>query len=322
MQTWSGVDLFFVLSGFLIGGILIDAKSSDHYFLTFYIRRMFRILPLYIIVCGAFFTLRAALPGVMGHLPPAMPVYVYATFLQNFWLAHHSWYTFLDHSWSLAVEEQFYLTLPAIIWITPRQHLWKVITAITIGCVAVRCICYLCYYPTWGAAAYTLLICRADALLLGVLAALAVRHKRTLVLLSSRPLALHALAAVCFAAVFVMSVHHCGMMSPAMSTVGYTFTALMYVSILLIAITSPGSAWAHLFRTKWLCGLGNIAYCLYLIHPDLLVVVYRLFGYHATRLRHWRDLFPLLTAFSLSVLISAVSWRWFESRMVRISHSF
>jgi peptidoglycan/LPS O-acetylase OafA/YrhL len=322
-QTWSGVDLFFVLSGFLIGGILVDAKGSDCYFRTFYIRRVFRILPIYVLICGVYFALRAAFPGTInGAYVSAMPGYVYAAFLQNFWLAHHPWNTFLDQSWSLAVEEQFYLTLPAIIWFTPRRHLWKLITALAIASVAARSICYLHYYPAWKSAAYTLVICRADALLLGVLAALAVRNERALGFLTSRRYLLRSVALVCCALIAVMTLKGWGMMSTAMSTVGYTCTALMYVSVLLMTVTAPASGWGHLFRIGWLRWMGTIAYCLYLVHGDVQGIVYRVFGYARPRLAHWYDLFPLSTALACSLLISHLSWKYFESGMVSIGHRF
>jgi peptidoglycan/LPS O-acetylase OafA/YrhL len=323
MQTWSGVDLFFVLSGFLIGGILVDAKGSDSYFRTFYIRRVFRILPIYVLICGGYFSLRAAFPAIInGAYISAMPGYVYAAFLQNFWLAHHPWNTFLDQSWSLAVEEQFYLTLPALIWFTPRRHLWKLISTLAIASVAVRSLCYLHYYPAWRSAAYTLVICRADALLLGVLAALAVRNERALAFLASRRYLLRSLALMCFAVVVVMTLKYWGMGSTAMSTVGYTCTALMYVSVLLMTVTAPGSAWGRIFRTAWLRWMGTIAYCLYLVHADVLLIVCRMFGYARPRLGHWNDVFPLATALAFSLLISHLSWKYFESGMVSIGHRF
>ena len=322
LQTWSGVDLFFVLSGFLIGGILVDAKGSRTYFRTFYIRRVFRIVPIYVLICGAYFALRAAYPGISVAYVGAMPGYVYAAFLQNFWLAHHPWNTFLDQSWSLAVEEQFYLTLPAIIWLTPRRHLWKLITGMAIASVAVRSIGYLHYYPAWRSAAYTLMICRADALLLGVLAALAVRNERAVAFLALRRNLLRGLALACCSVLAAMTLKGWGMLSTALSTIGYTCTALLYVSVLLMTVTAPESVWGQLFRTGWLRWMGTIAYCLYLVHGDALAIVFRVFGYARPQLAYWYDLFPLVIALASSLLISHLSWKYFESGMVSIGHRF
>jgi peptidoglycan/LPS O-acetylase OafA/YrhL len=81
--SWSGVDLFFVLSGFLIGGILLDARDSSRYFKTFYLRRGFRILPLYGVVTGLYILDYLLSPGTSP-----IPLASYPTFTQNFWMAY------------------------------------------------------------------------------------------------------------------------------------------------------------------------------------------------------------------------------------------
>jgi peptidoglycan/LPS O-acetylase OafA/YrhL len=113
----SGVDLFFVLSGFLIGGILLDHRNSPSYFTTFYGRRVFRIFPVYY---G--FLLLTAAAGIVLHMlgkptpvfDAGTPYWMFVLFLQNFsigWYGDTGWIT-TSMAWSLALEEQFYLTLP------------------------------------------------------------------------------------------------------------------------------------------------------------------------------------------------------------------
>jgi len=322
LHAWSGVDLFFVLSGFLIGGILIDAKGSENYFRTFYIRRFFRILPIYILIWVGYFALRAAVPAIKANYVAPLPWYIYAGFLQNFWLSFHPWNTFLDHSWSLAVEEQFYLTLPAVIWLTPPRILWKVISVLAAASVAVRCIGYALYYPDWKAAAYVLMICRADALLLGVLAALAVRSQRTTAVLACRKWLLPVVVLAGFAFVAASTLKRWDMGSSVMCTVGYTVNAILYSSVLLLAVTDGDSVFARLFRLRVLRWLGTIAYCLYLVHLDIQALVYRLFGYAHPRLFTAYDLVPLTASLAVALLLSQLSWKYFESVLVGFGHRF
>jgi peptidoglycan/LPS O-acetylase OafA/YrhL len=115
--TWSGVDLFFVLSGFLIGGILIDARESPNYFRTFYFRRAFRILPIYLLVVVSYLLVWSMAAGhqifLRETLGVPMPRWVYFTFTQNFWLAHHAWDSvYLALSWSLAARSSSIFCCP------------------------------------------------------------------------------------------------------------------------------------------------------------------------------------------------------------------
>jgi peptidoglycan/LPS O-acetylase OafA/YrhL len=110
---WSGVDLFFVLSGFLITGILIDARTSDRYFISFYARRTLRIFPLYYLVVFLCFVVLPYFPRwhelLVGHAN--LPEWPYWTYLVNFSIAERDAFQHgvLDVAWSLAIEEQFYL---------------------------------------------------------------------------------------------------------------------------------------------------------------------------------------------------------------------
>lgn len=118
---FEGVDLFFVLSGFLISGILVDARQSPRYFSTFYARRICRIFPLYylVLLCyGLAIILLNSRTADLGRLfENPLPLWSYALYLQNFSMAAASTFgpIWMAGSWSLAIEEQFYLTLPAVI---------------------------------------------------------------------------------------------------------------------------------------------------------------------------------------------------------------
>src|ERR1700752_3007050 len=175
--TWSGVDLFFVLSGFLIGGILIDNRNSANYFRVFYARRFFRIVPLYLLLLGAGLLLAASgridetVEGVFISLP------WYLSFTQNFWMAFNStWHLWFGQTWSLAVEEQFYLLLPLLVLATSPRNLPKILLGLVGVAVVFPFVTFLGTPLTQGAIAnHVLLPARMDSLFIGALAAWAVR---------------------------------------------------------------------------------------------------------------------------------------------------
>jgi peptidoglycan/LPS O-acetylase OafA/YrhL len=180
---WSGVDLFFVLSGFLIGGILLDSRSSAHYFKPFYTRRLHRIAPVYYAWISVFgvvgFVVSKWGPSYVAELGTAsVPVWVYYPFLQNLMFKSLSEFTryWMGPTWSLAVEEQFYLVSPWLIRFLSLRRLTQFLIACVIGAPVLRYVLYP-HSPGILGMYYVLTPCRADALALGMLAAVAWRTR-------------------------------------------------------------------------------------------------------------------------------------------------
>jgi peptidoglycan/LPS O-acetylase OafA/YrhL len=212
--TWSGVDLFFVLSGFLIGGILIDNQKSNNYFKVFYARRVCRIFPLYfywlLLFCGLLFTAHllflpnlawlladpvkmAANPANLELPPDPLPLWSYATFSQNFLMTYRNTMgpNWMGITWSLAVEEQFYCALPFIIrYLEPRKLPWFLVGFILAAPLLRVSLSFS--FSSGPLAAYVLTPCRADALLLGALCAWVVRQQQIAQLLADHTKALYA----------------------------------------------------------------------------------------------------------------------------------
>src|SRR6266480_5667042 len=179
IMGWTGVDLFFVLSGFLIGGILMDVRSSPSYFKTFYYRRFFRIVPIYYL----WIILYVALILIAGHAitrlsnsgirPPLdFGIFSYFLFLQNVFPVMFSglagaWF---GHLWSLAVEEQFYFVAPLVVRFTAERYL-KWILVVVILCVPLLRLFLSRVLNVQALQITGLMFCRADALAIGMLAA-------------------------------------------------------------------------------------------------------------------------------------------------------
>src|SRR5271154_1735476 len=171
---WMGVDLFFVLSGLLITGILLDTKESDGYFKNFYARRTLRIWPLYYSLLLFMFVIVPIVRPSEGHAvfeARSAPWWSFPIFLQNFLIPIPTQATgALGVTWSLAVEEQFYLFWPLVVRFCNEAQLRKI--AIAVICISPVLRFYLVQHQV---NIYSNTFCRLDGLMAGALLALVIR---------------------------------------------------------------------------------------------------------------------------------------------------
>ena len=187
---WTGVDLFFVLSGFLITGILLDTRGGERYFTNFYARRILRIFPLYYLVLFLAFVVLPKFPAVypvLTGVPPAeqvdVPQWPYWLYLTNVSVAERGWvHGWLDVAWSLAIEEQFYVVWPLLVWLCPPRLVALLCAVILVAEPIARIYAReMDYQVIW---IYVLTWYRLDGLAIGAL--LAVAHRRGLLPLFDR----------------------------------------------------------------------------------------------------------------------------------------
>lgn len=325
--TWSGVDLFFVLSGFLIGGILLDARDSPSYFKTFYARRAYRILPLYGVMV-ALFSIRFVpvhwIPHWLGTFSAGpIPWLSYVTFTQNIWMAMYGTFGVgtMAGTWSLAVEEQFYLTAPLLVRKISRQRLAWVLVAIVMGAPLFRAL-IISTLKYGHFANYVLMPSRADALSVGVLAALMVRSSRALKWLLANRSRLYAIASVLFVGLAWLTYVGYDPDAGRMVTLGYTCLALFYVCFLLIGVTHGGGHIQRFLCSKWLMDLGVVAYFTYLVHLPMMEACRRALGiwfrYSAVTTQFWGGVIGVF----VTLVLAKFSWNYFEKPLLRRGHAY
>jgi peptidoglycan/LPS O-acetylase OafA/YrhL len=296
---WLGVNTFFVLSGFLIGGIILDQSHEAGFFRSFYFRRVTRIFPIYFLV---FLSVIFLAYLTRGHAWSDQPfsAAVYATFTTNF--AHvfqglgSVW---LRPTWTLAVEEQFYFLLPLLIVFTPKRYLLPVLAGLWL--MALFCRVLLMHInPT---AAWELLPCRMDLLLAGVALAIIVRRYD----LSKYLLPLRLNWAMC---IVVMDVLALAGRDKLLLIVMGSASSVGIASFMLAAFY--GAPEARYVRARWLSWFGQISYCLYLVHQPVNGLMHGLLLNESARVATLPGIAVTGLSFGISVAIAAGSWRWLE----------
>jgi len=262
---WIGVDLFFVLSGFLITGILLDTKGSPFYFRQFYWRRTVRIFPVYFLFLAFVFVgLRVLFIHLIGHdLWKGTNSWWYLGYLSNWKPDHGREDLYVSHLWSLAVEEQFYFVWPAVVVLCTRQRLATACATLAGLALALRCV--MIADGATSTALYRLTPCRMDPLVLGALLALILRDETWRARLQRWMTPLAASAALLIAAI-AWTRGSFDFDNRVTETVGASGLAILFACVVFYAVVGQGGALRSLFRSSWLRAAGRYSYAVYVIH--------------------------------------------------------
>jgi len=320
---WCGVDLFFVLSGFLITGILLDSKGSLNYFSVFYARRVLRILPLYYFAVFVFFQVIPLLANRFGWNWTKIS----STEQVWYWLHVSNWrtafqplvYPQVTHFWSLAIEEQFYLVWPAIVLVCSRRRLLQVCVFLIVASAVARNLPQVQELSAqYSNLLYRLTPFRSDSLLMGAAGALIVRDQSWTSRAHRWLKLIFALSCLAVAAVVAAA----GTTSPhsgAMTRFGYSALGLLFVSgILYSAWHTGGDGIARILRSGLLTSFGKYSYAMYLVHAPLIPLVrVRVVGHGVLSI-----ILSIVAGMVATYVLALLSWNCLERHFLKLKGRF
>jgi peptidoglycan/LPS O-acetylase OafA/YrhL len=324
---WTGVDLFFVLSGFLITGILIDTKSARNRAESFYARRILRIFPIYYLTIFVVLIAQTQLPWVrpaaeIQTWPDRLSYLFYFKNLVPLWQHGQAHQTLLSHFWSLAGEEQFYCLWPLLVWHISTRAVYRV-------CAGALCFTFLLRIVLgshfgFGAWMQFFPLTRSDGLFVGsgLAALLASGHR-----FSHKQLLSWAAAGLGTLVVVVLVGGHADLLYAGrlMASIGFSGLSILFGVLIAHCIQFHTSLLTRFFETPWIRAFGRYSYGMYVYH----LPVYYVIEHYATQ---WFSLqFPMRDKYAilyLGVLIGvtyALAWlsfRFFEQKFLRLKRRF
>ena len=342
------MDIFFVLSGFLITGILYDTRNAAHRFKIFYMRRTLRIFPLYYGVLllallttpifhwlwnSSWLLWAAYLGNYVLYLLPTDPL-VLGTGAFTELVAQppfpFKFIIYTDHLWSLCVEEQFYLLWPLVVFfIKDRVKLRNLCAVLSVLCLVARIVCVHVLSP--AVIRLDLLErstpLRMDALLTGGFVALCLRgpeseklHRLARPLLTLFTVGFIVFQFTCLEVSPEASFYRPDLVSPILTTYGQTLVDL-FAALLIVVLLTPRGLLFRIFNLKWLRELGKVSYGFYIFHLMFLDLYVNL----ADRLTDHRGPSVQLTAaiaLIATTLLSFASYRYYERPFLKLKRRF
>lgn len=321
---WIGVQLFFVLSGFLITGILLDTKEREGYFRAFYVRRVLRIFPLYylfLITVSIVLPHLFAVPAILRVEPRQMGVY---------WVYLSNWFpggpNVLGHCWSLAVEEQFYIVWPLVVRVTGARSLLRGCLALAAGSLALR-------IGLWLEGAdpefiYENTLTRMDALVLGAAGAVLVRSPEAMAFL--RPRLGRALALAAAALAVLAAKTGLPRTTALTQTLGYSLLSITFTLLILTAVLQQASGQGRIARalsSRPLRTLGTYSYGIYILQLPVHLFVSRVLLADVVAFRSDERYLVVQSAYTVGMLGVLLSLAWlsyhlFEKRFLALKRYF
>lgn len=272
MVGWLAVDMFFVLSGYLVGKLILDKSHARNFLTVFYVRRACRTLPIYMLCVLAIFGLVGLVDRPWAHADTTFPLWSYLTFSQNVFMAArndvgHEW---LGPTWTMGLEEHFYLALPLLCLLVPRRRLAAVLCIGMLAAVCARA-GILLLAPDWRMATLVFLPTRADVLVCGVLGALAIASPRTLGARLELPLRLAAPLLLLVTCLLKLMDSERGIVFQVFGPLAVSLGCTAFLLTLV-----RGAPEAIRFRSPILCFFGTTSYAVYLTHMPVLGLMHGL----------------------------------------------
>ena len=323
---WSGVDLFFVLSGFLITGILLENRKSKNYWSVFYLRRGCRILPLYFLLLSAYGVARLLqldrVPAYGWLFGNPMPLVSYATFTQNLFMGwrHAFGANWLGVTWSLALEEQFYLFLPILIYRVPRSRLPVIFVVGSILPAFLR----FCF-PGYAVLMSTPF--KVDPLFMGALVALIYHTPVAMQFAKDHVRGIWLLFSLLILGALAMT-FHLGPLSTnfvlfgRFSSVSFGEIGLLYAVLLLLLLLKPDTMAFRFLRQRWLVWLGGISFFTYLFHQLISGIFHVGIKESRPTIDSVGAALATLAALICTLILAEYSRRYFEKPLLNWGRSF
>ncbi|SIO14267.1 Peptidoglycan/LPS O-acetylase OafA/YrhL, contains acyltransferase and SGNH-hydrolase domains [Singulisphaera sp. GP187] len=306
------VDLFFILSGYLLTSIILKKGDGVGFLFTFSVRRWLRIWPIYYIAVILLILVNPWLPKSfpMDGLP------YYLTFTQNitrYWsdaIPAFSWY--FEHTWSLALEEQFFFFWPIMVLLLGRRRLIPVSVALVVMSVIMRSV----GFHWW------LLLARCDGFAFGSMLAVIFiereqveRHRDKIQLgLSLTCLFAVACAATTTATTLGMNFGEMSLL-PSLMILSWN---LLYFSLIGLVILNTGHPSLRILRDSRLGYLGKVSYGIYLFHSFVFILIWAL----ARHLNLGEPLWLDVVKVGVTIAVASVSWHWIEQPIANLKERF